>query len=76
MRMEHQRLNFGLGELYHLGQTQNKTKKNAENLHTAYSPDTQAVFWRNHEEMMWTVDHPDQGTGDKGWGHRVSRKHL
>ncbi|KAF2173599.1 hypothetical protein M409DRAFT_15878 [Zasmidium cellare ATCC 36951] len=31
-----------------------------------------ATFWRNDESMMWSITHPDEGTAEESWNHKVS----
>ncbi|KAF2464735.1 FAD/NAD(P)-binding domain-containing protein [Lindgomyces ingoldianus] len=32
------------------------------------------VFWRTDEQMMWIITHPDTGTAEESWGHRISNE--
>lgn len=30
------------------------------------------TFWRNDEDMMWSITHPDNGTAEESWGNQVT----
>lgn len=32
------------------------------------------TFWRNDTEMMWSITHPDEGTAEESWNHKVEPK--
>ncbi|KAK6398138.1 hypothetical protein LTR65_003218 [Meristemomyces frigidus] len=39
-------------------------------------PGMHASFWRNQDQMFWSITHPDLGTAAESWGHVVNPEEV